>query len=119
MAKSSKRDIQAYTHTGQQRVNNPPVGLVTPRTDQDADARCYAHDPHLDPQLSMKLSRFSGQYTIWELMRRVGVSLETRGVQIGKRMPEHITPGGPFEKALKQWRKEAKRRGLARSKVRR
>ena len=47
-----KRDIENYAHRGKERVNNPPVGLVTPQTDQDAGRKTYAHDPHLDPQLS-------------------------------------------------------------------
>ena len=46
------RDIATYEHPDQERVNNPPVGLVTPQTDRDAGEKTYAHDPHLDPQLS-------------------------------------------------------------------
>ena len=47
-----KRPIKSYEHKGKQRVNNPPVGLVTPDTDPDAGAKkTYAYDPHLDPQL--------------------------------------------------------------------
>lgn len=47
-----KRTIESYEHTDKQRVNNPPVGLVTPETDPDVGAkRTYAYDPHLDPQL--------------------------------------------------------------------
>jgi len=51
--KSAKtgRSIEAYQHTGQERLNNPPAGLVTPDTDPDAAAQTYAYDPHLDPQL--------------------------------------------------------------------
>ncbi len=49
--KHAKRDIETYAHTGKKRVNNPPVGLVTPDTDLDAGKKTYAHDPHLDPQL--------------------------------------------------------------------
>ena len=40
-----KRDIENYAHQGKERVNNPPVGLVTPQTDQDAGRKTYAHDP--------------------------------------------------------------------------
>ena len=47
-----RRDIETYAHTDKERMNNPPVGLVTPETDRDAGRRTYAHDPHLDPQLS-------------------------------------------------------------------
>ena len=32
----SKRPIESYEHKGKKRVNNPPVGLVTPDTDPDA-----------------------------------------------------------------------------------
>ena len=47
----SQRSIEAYDHTGQERLNNPPVGLVSPETDRDAVRRTYDYDPHLDPQL--------------------------------------------------------------------
>jgi len=47
-----KRPIETYEHKDKQRVNNPPVGLVTPDTDPDAGAKkSYAYDPHLDPSL--------------------------------------------------------------------
>src|SRR2546427_2940750 len=49
--KEPKRKIDHYTHLDKERVNNPPVGLVTPDTDQDAGKKTYAYDPHLDPQL--------------------------------------------------------------------
>ena len=49
---TTKLPIESYEHRDKQRVNNPPVGLVTPDTDPDAGARkTYAYDPHLDPQL--------------------------------------------------------------------
>ena len=47
----SQRSIEAYDHTGQERLNNPPVGLVSPDTDRDAGRATYEYDPHLDPQL--------------------------------------------------------------------
>src|SRR3984893_13559951 len=43
-----KRKIENYTHREKKRVNNPPVGLVTPETDQDIGKQIYAYDPHLD-----------------------------------------------------------------------
>ena len=42
MAKSSKkagRDIESYPHPDKERVNNPPVGLVTPESDRDAGTK--------------------------------------------------------------------------------
>jgi len=61
-----KRPIERYEHTGKQRINNPPVGLVTLETDPPLPThRTYSYaqavpskpgqaldyDPHLDPQL--------------------------------------------------------------------
>ena len=46
-----KKPIEQYDHKGKQRVNNPPVGLVTPETDRETGKRSYSYDPHLDPQL--------------------------------------------------------------------
>ncbi len=47
----SKRPIESYVHRDKDRLNNPPVGLVTPETDPEAGRKTYAYDPHLDPQL--------------------------------------------------------------------
>ena len=47
----AKRPIESYDHRDKERLNNPPVGLVTPDTDRDAGRKTYAYDPHLDPQL--------------------------------------------------------------------
>ena len=50
-SRPSKRPIESYDHRDKDRLNNPPVGLVTPETDRDAGRKTYAYDPHLDPQL--------------------------------------------------------------------
>ena len=47
----TKRRIESYDHRDKERLNNPPVGLVTPDTDKDVGKKTYAYDPHLDPQL--------------------------------------------------------------------
>ena len=47
----AKRPIESYDHRDKDRLNNPPVGLVTPETDLDVGRKTYAYDPHLDPQL--------------------------------------------------------------------
>lgn len=41
---SKKRGVENYTHAGKERVNNPPVGLVTPETDKDAGAKTYSKE---------------------------------------------------------------------------
>lgn len=45
------KEVEQYTHDDKDRINNPPVGLVTPETDKDAGKKKYEYDPHLDPQL--------------------------------------------------------------------
>jgi len=50
-SKKKQRQVEHYTHQGKERVNNPPVGLVTPETDGSEDKKIYSHDPHLDTQL--------------------------------------------------------------------
>ena len=42
---TGKRPIEQYDHKGQQRKNNPPVGLVTEATDRDAPKTRYAGHP--------------------------------------------------------------------------
>jgi len=44
---TTKKPIEQYEHRDKQRVNNPPVGLVTPETDLEVGAKAYAYDPHL------------------------------------------------------------------------
>jgi adenine-specific DNA-methyltransferase len=48
---SDGKPIEQYTHKGKDRVNNPPVGLVTPETDKETGKKMYSYDPHLDPTL--------------------------------------------------------------------
>ncbi len=43
--------IDAYSHKGKTRKNNPPVGLVTPETDANESRKTYQYDPHIDPSL--------------------------------------------------------------------
>ena len=42
-SKTAKRDIENYEHKDKKRVNNPPVGLVTPKT----RTRCEQEDLRL------------------------------------------------------------------------
>ena len=50
-SRQAKKPIESYDHRDKERLNNPPVGLVTPGTDKDAGRKTYSYDPHLDPQL--------------------------------------------------------------------
>lgn len=52
--RKTKKDIslENYLHSENKRVNNPPIGLVSTSTDNVSGTSKYAHDPHIDPQLS-------------------------------------------------------------------
>ena len=66
-SKAKKRKIEQYDHKDKKRINNPPVGLVTPETDPPLPThkiydyippvptvkpgKALDYDPHLDPQL--------------------------------------------------------------------
>jgi len=83
-----KRPIEQYDHKDVQRMNNPPVGLVTPDTDPDVGQRqTYAYDPHLDPQLQWA---GKAEHTSFEVPT---VSLHVH---------ERIDPRTIIEAALKQ-----------------
>ena len=50
--KSTQKPIESYDHKDKKRLNNPPVGLVTPQNDPDKGKKqTYTYDPHLEPQL--------------------------------------------------------------------
>ncbi|MCI0528159.1 MAG: hypothetical protein L0Y56_12040, partial [Nitrospira sp.] len=55
--KSDKKPIEQYDHKGKERINNPPVGLVTPETDRETGKKKYAYDPHIDPALQFDVQR--------------------------------------------------------------
>ena len=45
-----QRPIENHTHADNERVNNPPVGLVTPETDEDVGKKTHQHDSPIDLQ---------------------------------------------------------------------
>ncbi|MDY6856765.1 MAG: hypothetical protein SWO11_19060 [Thermodesulfobacteriota bacterium] len=50
--KKVKKDIKQYDHADKERLNNPPVGLVSEDTEPYKDTKkTYEYDPHFDPQL--------------------------------------------------------------------
>lgn len=44
------RDVEAYTHDGKMRTNNPPVGMAH-HDKAEEKVKAYQFDPHLDPTL--------------------------------------------------------------------
>ncbi|MBW6520845.1 MAG: site-specific DNA-methyltransferase [Desulfoarculaceae bacterium] len=52
MSRTKNRDIEQYDHADKERLNNPPVGLVSEATEPSTEGKKqYEYDPHLSPQL--------------------------------------------------------------------
>ncbi len=52
LKQSKNITIESYTHEEAKRKNNPPIGLVSIRTDVPEGKIKYQHDLHIDPQLN-------------------------------------------------------------------
>jgi adenine-specific DNA-methyltransferase len=79
-AGTPKRKIEHYTHGKKKRVNNPPVGLVTPDTDRDAGKKSYAYDPHLDPALHWAGKAERGSFAVPTVSLHVHERIDPRSV---------------------------------------
>ena len=44
------RDVEAYTHDGKKRTNNPPVGMAQ-HDKEEEKVKTYQYDPNIDPSL--------------------------------------------------------------------
>jgi adenine-specific DNA-methyltransferase len=91
------KPIEQYTHDHEERLNNPPVGLVTPQTDKDGAKKKYEYDPHLDPQLQWAGKK---EHTSFEVPT---VSLHVH---------ERIDPKRIIEQVKKEEKKEAEQTSL-------
>ena len=62
--KTKPEPVDQYTHGNEKRSNNPPVGLVTPRTDPDQPSKKYLYDPRLDPQLQWSGKQENSEFEV-------------------------------------------------------
>ncbi len=89
----TKRPIESYQHADKERVNNPPVGLVTPDTDPDGGPRTYAYDPHLDPQLHWAGKAEHTSFEVPTVSLHVHERIDPRTiVEAVRRQPDPDTP---------------------------
>jgi len=66
MARRKQKEIKVenYSHKGQKRKNNPPVGLVSSVTDKLNGRAKYQHDPHVNPYLSWAGKKEGNEFDI-------------------------------------------------------
>ncbi len=109
MARKQKADpqrhIESYEHEDKHRVNNPPVGLVTPETDPDLGARqTYSFDPHLDPQLVWAGKAEHPSFQVPTVSLHVHERIDPRTIIEAVRKPPD--PGVPAQLSMFQSPKE-------------
>ena len=95
----NKRKVESYTHREKKRVNNPPVGLVTPETDRDAgEKKTYAYDPHLDPALQWAGKGERTSFEIPTLSLHVHERIDPRSIieAVRKKNGENFVQGSLF-----------------------
>ncbi len=97
---AAERLIESYEHRGQERLNNPPVGLVTPETDRGAGRKTYSYDPHLDPQLQWAGKAEHTSFNVPTVSLHVHERIDPRTIieATHKRKPDgSFTQGSLFE----------------------
>ena len=95
---SKKRRVTHYTHPASKRLNNPPVGLVTPETDKDAGKKYYAYDPHLDPSLQWAGKAERTSFDISTVSLHVHERIDSRSIieAVRKKNGEDFVQGSLF-----------------------
>src|ERR671928_1330236 len=93
------KPIEQYTRTDKDRVNIPPVGLVTPDTDKDAGKQNYAYDPHLDPQLQWAGKAERTSFEVPTVSLHVHERIDPRTIIEAVRKKEEELQPSLFEKA--------------------
>ena len=96
----AKREITSYRHRGEERVNNPPVGLVTGATDPDAGKRSYEYDPHLDPHTRCGPGRPSTRHSRYPRFRCTCMSALTHAASssgVRRRNGQNMRQSSLFE----------------------
>ena len=88
-----KRKIEQYEHKDKERVNNPPVGMVTPTTDPDIqEKKTYEHDPHIDPQLNWTGKKENLSFDVDTVSLHVHERIDSKSII--ERMKKETDDGG-------------------------
>jgi len=109
-----KRHIERYEHSGKKRVNNPPVGLVTPETDPPLPthkvydyiqpvpdvkpSKELSYDPHLDPQLVWAGKKEHASFEVPTVSLHVHETIDPRTIVEAVR--KRNGNGGPVQPSL-------------------
>jgi len=108
--KTDKRPIESYAHKGRQRANNPPVGLVTRRTDPDAGKKkTWAYDPNIAPALQWAGKAERTSFEVPTVSLHVHERIESRTIIEAVRKTNGTSPNCRFSLHPKKTRRCARR----------
>ena len=102
-----QKNIEQYEHTGEERLNNPPVGLVTAHSDNGGlRKKTYEYDTHLDPQLQWAGKTEHTSFEVNTVSLHVHERIDTKKI-IESVRKEDTAPKQPslfesFQKPLRQ-----------------
>jgi len=82
-----QKPIKQFVHTDKKRPNNPPVGLVTAKTDPEAGTKTYAHDPHVEPNLEWSGKREHAAFDVPTVSLHVHERIDPRSILETVRRP--------------------------------
>ncbi len=102
MARKASKTIESYDHSGSERLNNPPVGLVKRKTDPESDSKAYSrypsevneHDSHIDPELSWAEKGERENFTVPTVSLYVHERIDPRSIIEAVQKPEAASGQG-------------------------
>ena len=102
MARKVGKTIESYDHSGSERLNNPPVGLVKRKTDPESGSTDYSHDPsevnehdpHIDPELSWAEKDERENFTVPTVSLYVHERIDPRSIIQAVQKPEAASGQG-------------------------
>ena len=86
----TKRPIESYEHKDKQRVNNPPVGLVTPETDPDEGHFARSPDASADGEFTNE-EHFGHPWLYNAKIIETGIPVDNEGLLSGNRIVKFHT----------------------------
>jgi len=100
-SKDKNRDITQYDHADKERLNNPPVGLVSEATEPSTEAKkTYAYDPHLSPQLQWAGKAEHTSFAVPTVSLHVHERIDAKTILKAVKSDEGSVAGGPKQMSL-------------------
>ncbi len=106
------RPVEQYQHRDKRRPNNPPVGLVTAKTEpEQGETKTWSHDPHQDPELQWTGKLEKGSFELPTVSLHVHERIDPRTIirsvsrePDSERQPDMFSEQRPLREAVEFYR---------------